>query len=219
MSFTPPGQYTSSYQSASYVQPPPVPLPVSATTTGYHSIPTFTSSHVGAALPTTSYMNHPAGSFTQSAVAPPAPASTFYQSAAQPPQARFPYPYPSQSRQPTTNQPATFITSGSVGRIIPAEQPYAFTTVTYAKQPVKPNHDEFKKAYARQTLQNLDDDRAPRIVKRQKGACGGLNECMCGCCDSNGGCCGCLNCGGCCDREQHVPVSIATVPRTSKGCC
>eukprot|EP01055_Gregarina_sp_Pseudo9_P002377 Gregarina_sp_Pseudo_9__2376@NODE_2681_length_912_cov_145_525773_g2458_i0_p1_GENE_NODE_2681_length_912_cov_145_525773_g2458_i0NODE_2681_length_912_cov_145_525773_g2458_i0_p1_ORF_typecomplete_len210_score43_46_NODE_2681_length_912_cov_145_525773_g2458_i0111740 len=209
MSYTP-GSHPTSVPG--YVQSNVIPMTQTTTTgptAGYHQIPTFTGS-----------------SFAPASFAPPArqfvsgptsqlPPSAFYQQSVMP-NVSITYPQAAVPQQPA---PTTFITSGSVGHIIPAEQPYAFTTVTYAKQPIRPNHDEFKKAYARQTLQNLDDDHAPRIVKKQKGACGGFNECLCGCCDSNGGCCGCLNCGGCCDREQHVPVSIATVPRTSKGCC
>eukprot|EP01056_Protomagalhaensia_sp_Gyna25_P000075 Protomagalhaensia_sp_Gyna_25__74@NODE_1037_length_2258_cov_118_357819_g827_i0_p2_GENE_NODE_1037_length_2258_cov_118_357819_g827_i0NODE_1037_length_2258_cov_118_357819_g827_i0_p2_ORF_typecomplete_len202_score29_45_NODE_1037_length_2258_cov_118_357819_g827_i0159764 len=162
--------------------------------------------------------------------------SNVFQSAPQPVATHFQQPPYQQRIQPypvsTVNAPHhsitgataplnTFVVSGSTGRIIPQEQPYAFTTVTYAKQPVKPNHDEFKKAYIRQNVRDAttDYEAGPRIVKKQKGACGGCNACFCGCCDTNGGCCGCLNCGGCCDREQLVPVSIEAVPRSKKGCC
>eukprot|EP01054_Gregarina_sp_Poly1_P004843 Gregarina_sp_Poly_1__4842@NODE_257_length_10511_cov_261_924071_g224_i0_p7_GENE_NODE_257_length_10511_cov_261_924071_g224_i0NODE_257_length_10511_cov_261_924071_g224_i0_p7_ORF_typecomplete_len214_score17_78G_path_suppress/PF15991_5/0_037_NODE_257_length_10511_cov_261_924071_g224_i021342775 len=213
MSYTTPGAvYSSSVaypQQHSAVPVTAAPIVTQTATPVYHQ--------ASSALP--GYGNRP---FLGSP-SPQLTASSFYQHP--PPQTTVSMPPPTQSTTyHITNQappanPTPFVASGSVGRIIPTEQPYAFTTVTYAKQPLKPNHDEFKKAYVRQTMHQQDYEQLPRVVKKGKGTCGGCNDCFCGCCDSNGGACGCLNCGGCCDREQHVPVSIEAVPRAKKGCC
>ncbi|EZG66682.1 hypothetical protein GNI_077710 [Gregarina niphandrodes] len=115
--------------------------------------------------------------------------------------------------------PSNTIATGTVGSMLPHQKPYAFTTVTYAKQPNGTSsllNESYAAKYASAQESGLTETyggrgHRTRFVRKQRGMCGGLNEAMGGTYDSNGGFCGLFN-FGCCDRGQRVPVDIEYSP-------
>lgn len=102
------------------------------------------------------------------------------------------------------------------GRFTTSKNAHSFTIVTQPK-PVEPVGDDahYRSYVARK--QGYEKPVERRLYQQKKGCCGGLNACFCGCFDRLA-CCGCLNCGGCCDRPAMVPNVDYNIKK-KRRCC